>query len=130
MSTLKIVVTLLVAAAFLIAGCSPATPPTPKEYTSSAQTIEAKVGEKFMITLESNPTTGYQWESSFDQGFIKLVKSEYKADAKTQGLVGAGGKEQFVFQGLKAGDTQIKMAYKRAWEQQAGKTDTFTVRIK
>ena len=129
MNTLKIMVMSLVVAVFLLAGCSPAIS-TPKEYTSSAQAIEVKVGEQFMITLESNPTTGYQWESSFDQNFIKLVKSEYIADPETQGLVGAGGVEQFVFEGLKAGDTQIEMTYKRSWEQEADETDTFTVLIK
>ena len=130
MNKLKIVAILLAFVVFLFAGCSLATPTTPKEYISSAQTIGVKVGEQFTITLESNPTTGYKWESNFDQNLLNLVKSEYKADPQAQGRVGAGGKEQFIFEGLKAGEAQIKMTYKRAWEQQADKTDTFTVLIK
>lgn len=122
-------VALLVLVALLVAGCAPG---GLKEYTSPSQPIELKVGESFMITLESNPTTGYKWESGFDQSLLKLVKSEYKQDASKPGMVGVGGREQFTFAGLKAGDAQVKMTYKRPWEQQSAdaKVLTFTVKIK
>jgi len=123
-----LLVTLVVLGTLLVAGCAPG---GTKEYNSPSQPIEAKVGESFMITLESNPTTGYKWEASFDQNLLKLVKSEYKRDESKAGLVGAGGKEYFIFQGVKSGDAQIKMTYKRSWEQSASdKVLTFTVKIK
>jgi inhibitor of cysteine peptidase len=102
-----------------------------KEYTSSDQPIEVKVGNQFMITLDSNPTTGYKWEANFDQDMLKLVKSEFKQDTSRPGMVGVGGKEYFTFMGVKSGDTQIKLTYKRPWEQQTAdaKLVTFAVTV-
>jgi inhibitor of cysteine peptidase len=111
----------------LLAGCASG---APKEFTSPEQTISVQVGEQFVITLDSNPTTGYNWEANFDQGFLKLVKSEYKPKDKPEAMVGAGGKQQFIFEALKKGDTQVKLTYKRPWEQQAADTKTFSVSIK
>jgi inhibitor of cysteine peptidase len=124
-----LVVTLMAAVLLLSAGC---TGSAVKEYTSPNQPIEVTAGEQFMIYLESNPTTGYKWEASFDTAFLKLVKSEYKQNESKPGMVGVGGIEQFLFQGLKAGDTQIKLTYKRPWEQQSAdaKVLTFTVKVK
>ncbi len=124
-----LIVALVVVGLLLATGC---TPGGVKEYTSPNQPIEVNVGEQFMIYLDSNPTTGYKWEASFDQTSLKLVKSEFKQDTSKPGMVGVGGKEQFVFQGLKAGDTQIKLTYKRPWEQQSAdaKVLTFTVNVK
>lgn len=130
MATLRtLILTLVVISVLLVAGCAPG---GTKEYTSPSQPIEVKIGESFMITLESNPTTGYKWESGFDQNLLKLMKSEFKQDASKPGMVGVGGREQFTFAGLKAGDAQVKMTYKRPWEQQSAdaKVLTFTVKIK
>jgi len=123
-----LLVALVVLGMLLTTGCAPG---GTKEYTSPSQPIEVKIGESFTITLESNPTTGYKWEASFDQNLLKLAKSEYKQDASKPGMVGVGGKEYFTFQGLKTGDAQVKMTYKRPWEQTpSDKVLTFTVKIK
>jgi inhibitor of cysteine peptidase len=124
-----LMVTMVVAGLLLSSGCAGS---GVKEYTSPNQPIEATVGEQFAIYLDSNPTTGYKWEASFDQAALKLVKNEYKQNEAKPGMVGVGGIEQFMFQTLKAGDTQIKLTYKRPWEQQStdAKVQTFTVKIK
>jgi predicted secreted protein len=124
-----LLVTLIAAGLLLSAGCSGS---DVKKYSASNQTIEATDGEQFMIYLESNPTTGYKWEASFDTAFLKLVKNEYKQNESKPGMVGVGGIEQFLFEGLKKGDTQIKLTYKRPWEQQSvdAKVLTFTVKVK
>ena len=124
-----LVIALLFVGVLLIAGCASG---GGKEYTSPNQPIEVKVGEQFIITLDSNPTTGYKWEASFDQSLLKLVKSEFKQDASKPGMVGVGGKEQFLFEGLKGTDTKITLTYKRPWEQQSSdaKVLTFTVKVR
>ena len=105
---------------------------TPKEYTTPTQPIDIKAGEQFMITLDSNPTTGYSWEASFDKNMLDQVNSDYKQDQSKPGIVGVGGKHTFIFKGLKTGSTQIKLLYKRPWEQQSAdaKTSIFNVTIK
>lgn len=68
----------------------------------------------FVISVNANPTTGYTWEVGFDQSLLKLVKRY--TPSKTS-LVGAGGVESFEFEGIKKGDTEVYLNYKRPFEQ-------------
>ena len=111
----------------LVAGC---TSGPPKEYTDANQTIEIGVGEKFIIALESNPTTGYGWETAFDSSYLEQVDSKYTATQTKSAMVGSGGTQRFTFEGLKAGTTEPTLTYKRSWEQDFAKQHTFTVHIK
>ncbi|MDD5692074.1 MAG: protease inhibitor I42 family protein [Candidatus Omnitrophica bacterium] len=85
----------------------------PKE----AKTIEVQAGRNFMITLEANATTGYQWQFAkpLDESAFQLISSEYLAD-KT-GLTGSGGKQVWVFKALNAGGSGIAFQYVRPWEK-------------
>jgi len=78
--------------------------------------LSATVGQKFTITLESNQTTGYQWQLAkpLDESIVKLVGSEY--EAPKSGLVGQGGREVWTFEAVSQGITQIAMKYARPWE--------------
>jgi inhibitor of cysteine peptidase len=100
------------------------------EYTDVAKAIETKVGQQFTIVLDANATTGYQWQSVIDAAYLKQVKSEYKATDSKPGVVGAGGKQYFIYEAIKAGSTEIKMTYKRSWEATGGDQKTFKVTIK
>ena len=102
-----------------------------KQYSDPSQTIEIGVGKKFIIALESNPTTGYTWESDFDDSYLRLVKSEYKSgNAAKFGMVGVGDQQRFTFEGLKEGRTEITLTYKRSWAQDFAEQKTFKVSIK
>ena len=94
--------------------------------------ITAMAGQEFKITLQSNPTTGYQWVLATppDEKLVKLLRSEYKRlDSK---LVGAGGDMVWTFQALAEGKTQVSLKYVRSWEkgQKPAQTTNFTVVIK
>jgi inhibitor of cysteine peptidase len=96
------------------------------------QTIELAVGQSHTVTLESNPTTGYQWQiaSPLDERILKLVHSGYKKpDTK---LLGAGGVESWTFQAVGRGNTRIVMKYVRPWEKDVSpaKTVSFNVIVK
>ena len=100
----------------------------PTEYTDPIQGIEIGIGEQFIIALESNPTTGYEWEVDFDGSFLKLRQSDF-TPAKS-GLTGAGGEQRFTFEGVKAGKTEVALTYKRQWEQDFADQKVFVVSIK
>lgn len=100
----------------------------PTEYTDPSQGIEIGIGEQFIIALESNPTTGYEWEVDFDESLLELARSDF-TPAKT-GLTGAGGEQTFTFEGLKAGKTEVTLTYKRQWEQDFADQKVFVVSIK
>lgn len=84
-----------------------------KTYTKNDKLIETKVGEDFMIELESNPTTGFQWQESFDADKVKLLDENFETSSET---FGGAGKETWTFRTVGAGPSKIKFSYKRSWE--------------
>jgi predicted secreted protein len=139
MNFVKATLVILFIASLLI-GCAPAANPTPSpatppastgslEFTNSAQRITVPVGVTFTINVNANPTTGYTWEVGFDQSLLKLVK---RFTPSGTGMIGAGGIESFEFEGMRAGDTEVYLNYKRPFEPNnpALETKTFKVTIK
>ena len=57
------------------------------------------------MQLQSNPSTGYRWESSYDNSSIMLVNRTYIASNAT--LPGAPGADVFTFQGTTTGTSLI-----------------------
>jgi inhibitor of cysteine peptidase len=113
---------------FVVAGCAGET--KINTYTDPAQTINAGVNQEFVIALDSNPTTGYNWEEKHDAAMLNLVENKYEPDKKAAGLVGAGGTQYFQFKALKTGSTEITLTYKRPWESSVGEQKVFKVDIK
>jgi len=78
----------------------------PATYTQADTTIQAQVGETFVIQLASNPTTGYQWKMTpgGDPG-VNLESSKYVQDTQTgtATAVGVGGVENWTFSAVSAG---------------------------
>jgi len=98
------------------------TMPEPPSPQSSAllpklrkNTLNVKKGESFTIALDSNPTTGYEWETNYDSSRIRFDNKEYKPDFRE--IVGSGGKETFHFTALESGRTSINFNYIRPWEK-------------
>ena len=84
-----------------------------KTFGKDTDKIQAKVGEEFSIELESNPTTGYQWQEDVDNRKLRLTDRKFDSSAKT---IGASGKEILTFKTLEEGTSTIRLNYKRAWE--------------
>ena len=123
----KVLVLVAVVAAFLVAGCAGGA----KTYTDPGQTINIGVNQEFVIALDANPTTGYDWQESHDEAMLELTEKTYElGKTAKQGMVGAGGVDYFTFKALKAGETKITIVYKRVWEAESIDQKTFTVNIK
>lgn len=107
----------------------PVTPAASLEVSNPANRITVPVGISFTINVKTNPTTGYAWEAGFDQSLLKLVKQYTPSNT---GAIGAGGIESFEFQGMRAGETEIYLNYKRSFEPNNPSLDTklFKVTIK
>ena len=127
MKKFLILVAVAVTASFLLVGCGGEV----QTYADPGQKIDVGVNEEFVIALESNPTTGYDWEASLDENMLKLVESKYEmSKGAEEGLVGAGGVDYFRFKALNKGETEITMTYKRPWEEESLEQKVFTVDIK
>jgi inhibitor of cysteine peptidase len=112
----------------LVAGCGAEV----KAYSDPSKPIEINAGTEFdiVISLESNPTTGYSWVPVYNQDELTLVDENYQQDDDSKGLIGAGGTQTFRFKALKTGQATLTMAYQRAWESGALETKVFNVVVK
>ena len=126
---LVLVVMAMVIMAIPLSGCSAEV----QAYSDSSEVIDIKTDKEFvvLIALESNPTTGYSWQASFDTTALELVEQTYElGEYAKEGLVGAGGTELFRFKALKSGTVQITFNYQRPWEDESIDQKTFTVEVK
>ncbi len=86
---------------------------------SPAEMMIGTVARKsLVITLESNKTTGYEWQLAepLDNNMLRFVSSKYATGDSD--LVGAGGKEEWTFMALKPGRTTVSLKYVRPWEKE------------
>jgi predicted secreted protein len=135
---------------FLLSGCgimvpNPASSPTPsppvsaqaqtlsgREFTDPSVQIEVAAGETFSIVLDSNATTGYQWQVAqpLNENVVKFYTSIYQAPENP--IPGAGGRERLTFTATGRGQAAIVLNYLRAWETGASpaRTVTFNVTVK
>lgn len=111
---------------------TPSKKTTVKTYTVADKNITAKVGETFVIELEANPTTGYQWSITGPLSpAVQKVSNTYVASKTTStAVVGSGGVEKWTFKGVSAGDALIQMEYLQAGSNTNGGTATFNVTVK
>ncbi len=80
------------------------------------QRIEVKIGQDFVIALDSNPTTGFSWRLAEPlPGMLKLQGKRYIPN-KPQKL-GSGGTEEWTFKSVRSGKVAIMFEYVRPWEK-------------
>ena len=95
---------------------------------SNGQTIELNKGQTLSISLQGNPTTGYNWElAEVDQSILKpMGEADYKSDSM---LIGSGGVYTFKFEALDSGTTDLKLIYFRSFEKDTPPINTFELNV-
>lgn len=86
--------------------------------SDSGRVIALDKGQKAVIRLSENPTTGYGWEFEIEpkkQKAITVISSKFIARASD--LIGAGGVREYKFKAKKTGKVTIHGYYVRPWEQ-------------
>ena len=94
--------------------------------------VELEVGQIIIVTLESNPTTGYWWEQAENQESIleQMGEVEFKpSETGEPQLVGAGGWEIFRFKAISAGQMTLQLVYHRSWEEGVEPLKTFSLQV-
>jgi inhibitor of cysteine peptidase len=118
-----ILITVTLVVAFLLTGCKKV-----ESNINPEKPINVCVSQEFVIAIGANPTTGYDWEVSFDEDMLVLVEKTYKlAEEVEDEIVGVGGVDYFHFKALKTGEAEITMVYKRSWEVECLDQKVFTV---
>ncbi len=81
----------------------------------SGDVIRVAVGEAFVVTLESNPSTGFRWEPrDLDETQLILQDTVYQSGGSN--LPGAAGSETLTFKTRRAGESTLTLIYHRPWE--------------
>jgi inhibitor of cysteine peptidase len=106
---------------------------TPKELSLDAsysgKEVEIAVGGSLVVTLESNPSTGFEWglTSISDEAVLELV--DHKFESGGTSAIGAPGNEVWTFNALKKGKSTLSMEYTQPWAQGAEPAKTFVLTV-
>lgn len=90
------------------------------------QKANAVVGHNFVISIDSNPTTGHTWQPDYEKSALQLVDSKFIPQSN---LLGSAGRQEFEFKPLKAGTFTIEMTYKRSWEKESVRTARWIIEV-
>lgn len=106
----------------LLSGCGPRALELDAEDDGGSATLD--VGQSLTLRLESSPTTGYGWEivGLEEQEVLTLAERSYKSDSM---LLGAGGVDTFELVAATAGEADLVLVYRRAWEQDQAPLKSF-----
>ena len=98
-------------------------------YRDPAVPVDVKVGTEFALVLDSNPSTGYQWQLALppDAAVVRALGSTYHPPATV--LPGAGGSEEWPFRAVGAGRATITLSYVRPWEKDTPPVKTISFQV-
>ena len=134
----------VVAISIGLLSCTPATPAVPSQVSvevtcddfAANQHISKEVavanGGSVTVTLCSNPTTGFKWDSPQIADPTVLEQTDHQVmPAQSSGgpppPPGAPGEEEWTFKALKNGQTTVSIEYSRPWE--GGEKGTWTFEL-
>ncbi len=104
--------------------------PRPVQRTAAddGRALELKVGQRLVVSLQGNPTTGYAWAvDAFDPSVLEQV-GEIVFEADSDAL-GAGRILTGTFAAVAPGQTALKLVYAPPWETDVDPLETFEVRV-
>ena len=80
--------------------------------------VNVDIGDTIMVTLGSNPTTGFTWPDIAQISNHEIVKQtdhNFVSPGQTA-VLGASGNDVWTFKALNTGTTIISMDYSQPWE--------------
>lgn len=98
---------------------------------TSGRSVSLKPGDRLVVDVAENPTTGYSWAITARPAFLTLTRSRYVSDPQPAGappVAGGGGRHAFTFRARTTGRGTLKLRYRRSFAP-AASDRTFTVRV-
>lgn len=89
-----------------------------KKLSESFNEITIARGEKFVIELDENPSTGHRWHFQIVSGKAAKLNDQFQREG-SQLSVGTVGKRRMTFRAYGRKDIVIDAKYKRGWEKDA-----------
>ena len=92
--------------------------------------IQLHVGQNLMLSLPSNPTTGYRWAIQDSAGgVLRSLSPEVYSNPEDAGVVGAAGQSTWRFQAFTAGNGRLRLTSQQPWAPEVNPVDTFDCAI-
>lgn len=117
---------LFIALIAMAASCTCITEPYTMDDNGS--TVNLSMDDPFEVSLRANGSTGYQWIIlPYDETVIEQIgEPEFKAD---DDRIGSGGMQTYKFKTVGEGSTELKMVYKKRWEDPKPEDKTFELKV-
>ena len=92
--------------------------------------VDMKPGDSAVVTLCSNPTTGFQWSESAQISDETILKqTDHRFIPSEDDTLGSAGKEEWTFKVLKKGTVTAFLEYSRPWEGGEKEEWSFTATV-
>ncbi|PWB76193.1 MAG: hypothetical protein C3F07_03905 [Anaerolineales bacterium] len=94
----------------------------------AGKTVELKTGDTLVVSLEGNPTTGFNWiPAAQDPMLLEQAGDAEFIPANDQ--LGSPGKILLKFNATTKGQTNLHLDYKRSFEENVSPEKTFDVTV-
>lgn len=88
-------------------------------------------GQQLILSLPSNPTTGFRWEVRDDAAkVLQSLGPEVYSNPEDAGLVGAGGISTWRFTAREPGEGRLLLTYQQPWEPNVPPAETFECELR
>ena len=91
--------------------------------------MKLHTGQNLILTLPSNPTTGYRWAIQDSAGGVLRALSPEVYSSTESGVIGGGGQSTWRFQAFAAGQGRLRLTSQQPWEPEAEPVETFDCAI-
>jgi inhibitor of cysteine peptidase len=96
--------------------------------TDAGRTIELQRGDRVIVKLEGNPSTGYSWTVEAVEG--EILSAEGEPDFAAESVkIGAGGTYTLTFAAARPGRAVLKLLYHQVWDKETPPAKTFEVTV-
>jgi inhibitor of cysteine peptidase len=83
--------------------------------SQSGSSVQVRVGDEIVVSLDENPTTGYRWAiDSSGEPTLAPIGSSYEPSAG--GGMGGGGQRTFRFRAVAAGQAGLRLVLRQEWQ--------------
>jgi inhibitor of cysteine peptidase len=126
-----LIIALLGALTLVLAGCGSSGGDVIVTEAEEGELVTLDAGQKLVVRLESNPSTGYSWEVV---GVPRVLEGPsaptHEQNSEAEGVVGAAGTDVFTFTASdRAGDGTLVLAYRRPWEKDVPAEQEFVLEV-
>ena len=84
------------------------------------------VGQQLIVSLPSNPTTGYRWSIQDSAGgVLRSLGPEVYTSSDNGQLLGSGGQSTWRFQVFAPGSGRLRLTSQQPWEPEAEPAQVF-----